>query len=59
MSTSFQKTNVPEQLKLPCLKIKKTGSLKARRPIKAKRQWKLTIFLQLILLKTGTILKLY
>ncbi len=26
MNSSFQKTNVPEQLKLPCLKIKKTGS---------------------------------
>jgi hypothetical protein len=26
MNSSFQKTNVPEQLKLPYLKIKKTGS---------------------------------
>jgi hypothetical protein len=26
MKSSFQKTNVPEQLELPCLKIKKTGS---------------------------------
>jgi hypothetical protein len=26
MSSSLQNTNVPEQLKLPCLKIKKTGS---------------------------------
>jgi hypothetical protein len=26
MNSSFEKTNVPEQLKLPCLKIKKTGS---------------------------------
>jgi hypothetical protein len=26
MNSRFQKTNVSEQLKLPCLKIKKTGS---------------------------------
>jgi hypothetical protein len=26
MNSSVQKTNVLEQLKLPCLKIKKTGS---------------------------------
>jgi hypothetical protein len=26
ISSSFQKINVPEQLKLPCLKIKKTVS---------------------------------